>query len=698
MNRAVILTALPLEAHAVLAHLKDCRRERPPQGTIYSIGQFRTDQSSWEVAVAIVGPGNARSAQEAERAAQHLNPAVMFFVGVAGGRKDVAIGDVVFGDKVYGYESAKASAEDLLSRPEQFSPSYSLYQLALHESMNRAWTDRIIGETCEAAPQAVLKPIASGEKLVSSSASDIAKLLGRNYGDAVAVEMEGYGFLKTMQTRPRTLAAVVRGISDLLDNKSDTETSGSQERASRNAAAFVFQLLDETRDLTAPADDLPELLRDLHSKATLLVSTRPQYWAPRLLSQVLADEIADAKQSKLDGEYGIAFDRAEIDFADTLPWFTTRFENIVKIVGGVNQLFKHALPDAINSDGLSKDPERVVYCAKKVAEAYKRLLEWRTEFSRVDVQELFRPLMAATSIYADGQIAAIEKLSIEMQSQIDALVAGRLDPQETGLHFSLVLPAPDNEPLEAELKKIRSALGLSEAMSANEIEDAEQRRGQLRYETADEVGEDIRTRMEQTGSPTPPGDQRLPDIATQSALDALENTNLADDDAIERMRTAFQHNIETQSGGMVSAFLRGMFGGVFDNAIKKYQLRTKTVEAAMSTRRLFDSAIIYLTLHPGQYLQPTEWTPPDESRTHVGGSYPVRPELWDHPTWKALNFSVDETSRYAYRFENTGLGFRVSARGDLDGDGEFSLFWREGVIDANDSVRGGQLQTKNELD
>ena len=95
----VILTALDVETRAVLRHLPDWT-DVTVKGTVFYQGKFE----GWNVAVAEVGVGNVRAATIAERAIEYFKPAVALFVGVAGGVKDVAVGDVVVATKVYGYE------------------------------------------------------------------------------------------------------------------------------------------------------------------------------------------------------------------------------------------------------------------------------------------------------------------------------------------------------------------------------------------------------------------------------------------------------------------------------------------------------------------------------------------------------------------------------------------------------------------
>ena len=126
--RAVIVTALPIEFSAVCEHLEDRKEDKHPQGTVYECGRFRPATGrEWEVIVVEIGAGNTGAAAQVERAITYCHPNVVLFAGVAGGLKDVAIGAVVAGSKVYGYESGKEST-GFKPRPSAHESNYRLTQ------------------------------------------------------------------------------------------------------------------------------------------------------------------------------------------------------------------------------------------------------------------------------------------------------------------------------------------------------------------------------------------------------------------------------------------------------------------------------------------------------------------------------------------------------------------------------------------
>ncbi len=239
-RKAVVLTALPTEYRAVRRHLSGVS-ETVHRGTVYEIGSFVGDKNTdWQVCLAEIGVGNPGAAAEAERAIAYFAPEVMLLVGVAGGIKDVQIGDVVVGTKIYGYESGKA-ARVFQIRHTVFNSSYDLEQRARAEAKREDWLSRI-NKSSPPTFRAFVAPIAAGEKVISSRKAALFSFIGKHFGDALAVEMEGIGFLEAAHANQQVRAMVVRGISDLID-KAKSDARGLQELASSNAAAFAFEVL-----------------------------------------------------------------------------------------------------------------------------------------------------------------------------------------------------------------------------------------------------------------------------------------------------------------------------------------------------------------------------------------------------------------------------------------------------------------------
>jgi nucleoside phosphorylase len=242
LRRVVILTAIQVEYQAVRVHLADLHEEIHEIGTVYERGTFSANSQLWIVGIVEVGVGNTKAAVEVERAIGYFNPTLILFVGVAGGLKDVKLGDVVAATKVYAYESGKAK-ETFEARPDVGQSTYRLEQRARAEAKKTDWLKRIQGPKPAQPPRVFVGPIATGDRVLASREASDWKLLKSQYGDALAVEMEGHGFIHAAHAHQNVDALVIRGISDLIDGKDKADAANFQEIAARHASAFAFELL-----------------------------------------------------------------------------------------------------------------------------------------------------------------------------------------------------------------------------------------------------------------------------------------------------------------------------------------------------------------------------------------------------------------------------------------------------------------------
>jgi type IV pilus assembly protein PilA len=156
---------------------------------------------------------------------------------------------------------------------------------------------------------------------------------------------------------------------------------------------------------------------------------------------------------------------------------------------------------------------------------------------------------------------------------------------------------------------------------------------------------------------------------------------------------------------MVVVAIIGILAAVAIPAFMKYIRRSKTVEATMNVRKLFDSSVAYYEAEHAtsagtvlaRQFPATQASSPALAAccASVGGKCDpaAQASVWRTPTWSALNFSVDDPFYFSYAYASGGTDssstFVAGAQGDLDCDTTYSLFSRTGSVTAENNVTGG---------
>jgi nucleoside phosphorylase len=243
----LLVTALTLERSEIIKCLPT---------TTYDHGR-RADYATWpadnpryQMYVITTGPGNLTVQSAIHRILDAgVRPHIALFVGVCGGVKDSEIGDVVYSTKVYSYEGAKEEDDGLKARPMLKETSEELVQLA-HRVAAKPWW-RVPEVKTSPTPKASAAVFAAGEILFASTSASASNYqhLKKSYNDTQVVDQEAYGFLKATQDAGVSLSMVLRGVSDKIDKKEESDSRGNQPLAAENATAFLFALLDTCRPL-----------------------------------------------------------------------------------------------------------------------------------------------------------------------------------------------------------------------------------------------------------------------------------------------------------------------------------------------------------------------------------------------------------------------------------------------------------------
>lgn len=258
----VILTILPEEYLAVCDKLIDLQPapRRSDHADVYAwkTGRIPSGENAYSVAVGMMGrAGTTASALATKDAVDRWNPRYIFFVGVAGGLKNLNKGDVVIADIIHGYEYGKFENKAFTPRSDwTYKTDLGLLNGAVAHAASD-WKVRVTAQPpLPTSLKAVAGEVASGDKVVDDPSHAFFVEILKTWPKIVAVEMEGAGAgnaIEQIQALGKTVHyMMIRGISDLPRPSASEPTGeiyGTAERdawkvyAADTAAAFVVSFI-----------------------------------------------------------------------------------------------------------------------------------------------------------------------------------------------------------------------------------------------------------------------------------------------------------------------------------------------------------------------------------------------------------------------------------------------------------------------
>lgn len=212
------------------------------------------------------------------------------------------------------------------------------------------------------------------------------------------------------------------------------------------------------------ANPLSPALQSLSPAALGILWEKPFGWEYRLFAAILRDQLASVVSLRHDLRFGIALGSIQRlrDPHETLEWFQTQLAAILKIVGNITQIFNVALQEALGPSGVAGNPDLIEYVARRAADTARAAVNWSLDFTRVDVDEPFKPLMAIASEFSRQIVDQIwefpNRLDAQLQIALEAKARG--DPMPH-LRVTIEIDTSDvGKQAVAEIERLRREFGV----------------------------------------------------------------------------------------------------------------------------------------------------------------------------------------------------------------------------------------------
>jgi type IV pilus assembly protein PilA len=156
---------------------------------------------------------------------------------------------------------------------------------------------------------------------------------------------------------------------------------------------------------------------------------------------------------------------------------------------------------------------------------------------------------------------------------------------------------------------------------------------------------------------------------------------------------------------MIVVAIIGVLAAVAIPSFVKYIRRSKTTEATMNLRKMYDGAVAYYVgehadingvVANKQFPVSGPAVPDLATLTSLGGSrYASAPSEWKQAGWSALDFQISDAQIFSYEFTNdnpgvsgNGAAATMHSYGDQNGNGVLAVFERH-MVGTQEGVQGG---------
>ncbi|AGB83649.1 nucleoside phosphorylase [Serratia sp. FGI94] len=250
----VIITALEhTELQSVLEHPANWQIMMfPNDPSIYHVGEIILHQGLKKRILAVSAPrmGLVSSSAMTTKIQLKFNPDYIFMVGIcAGVEGKTNLGDIIVADPVWDWGSGKSTKVDGVSShlpsPHQISLDAKLRSKLMRLSMERKYLNEIydnfiLAKRPEHELQLIVGPMASGASVIEDV--DIVKKIKSSNRDVIAVEMEAYGVMASVNIAAELPAKVIV-IKSVCDFANLHKNNDWQKYAAYTSTAFTFNFI-----------------------------------------------------------------------------------------------------------------------------------------------------------------------------------------------------------------------------------------------------------------------------------------------------------------------------------------------------------------------------------------------------------------------------------------------------------------------